>query len=79
VATQQTAQVFITNTTDGHATITLYHNNSSNGTQSGTWHADPGPQVGPLVVYFKTGWGTWGILDYWAAELEVTDGSTPGV
>ncbi len=79
MATQQSAQVYITNTTDGQATITLYHNNSSNGTQNGTWQANPGQQVGPLTVYFETGWGSWGILDYWAAEIAVTGGSTPGV
>ena len=71
MATQQSAQVYITNTTDGQATITLYHNNSSNGTQNGTWQANPGQQVGPLTVYFETGWGRWGILDYWAVELAV--------
>ena len=79
MATQQSAQVYITNTTDGQATITLYHNNSSNGTQNGTWQANPGQQVGPLTVYFETGWGSWGILDYWAVEIAVTGGSTPGV
>jgi phospholipase C len=79
MATQQSAQVYITNATDGHAAITLYHNNSSNGTQSGTWNAAPGQQVGPLTVRFETGFGSWGILDYWAAELAVVDGSTPGV
>ena len=79
MSTQQSAQVYITNTTDGQATITLYHNNSSNGTQSGTWPAGPGQQVGPLTVQFETGIGSWGILDYWAVELSVTGGSTPGV
>ena len=39
----------------------------------------PGQQVGPLTVQFETGWGAWGILDYWAVELDVADGSTPGV
>ncbi len=79
MATQQSAQVYVTNTTDGQATITLYHNNSSNGTQSATWSAAPGQQVGPLTVRFETGFGSWGILDYWAIELAVADGSTPGV
>jgi phospholipase C len=79
MSTQQTAQVYVTNGTDGNATITLYHNNSSNGTQQGTWQAGPGQQVGPLTVQFETGWGAWGILDYWALELVVVGGSTPGV
>jgi phospholipase C len=79
MSTQQTAQVYVTNRTDGRATITLYHNNSSNGTQKGTWQAAPGQRVGPLAVQFETGWGAWGILDYWALELVVVGGSTPGV
>jgi len=78
MSTQRTAQVYVTNTTDGQATITLYHNNSSNGTQQGTWQAAPGEQVGPLTVNFETGFGSWGILDYWALELVVEGGSTPG-
>jgi phospholipase C len=79
MSTTRTTQVFVTNSTDGQATITLYHNNSSNGTQKGTWQAAPGQQVGPLTVQFETGFGSWGILDYWALELVVVGGSTPGV
>ena len=79
VSTTRTAQVYVTNLTDGNATISLYHNNSSNGTQQGTWQAAPGAQVGPLPVRFETGIGSWGIPDYWAIELEVDSGSTPGV
>ena len=55
MATQQSAQVYITNTADGQALITLYHNNSSNGTQNGTWQANPGQQVGPLPSTSKPG------------------------
>src|SRR6476620_3842437 len=55
MATQQSAQVYVTNRTDGNATITLFHNNSTNGTQRGTWDAAPGQRVGPLTVLFKTG------------------------
>jgi phospholipase C len=79
MSTQQSAQVYIKNTTDGQATIRLWHNNSTNGTQSSSWTAGPGQEVGPLTVLFKTGIGAWGVLDYWAAELAVTGGSTPGV
>lgn len=79
MTTQQTAQVFILNATDGQATITLYHNNSSNGTQQGTWQAAPNQTVGPLTVNFETGFGSWGILDYWACEISIVGGSTPGV
>src|SRR2546421_903878 len=79
MATQQSAEVYITNQTDGASLIQLYHNNSSNGTQSDAWLASPGETVGPLTVYFLTGWGSYGILDYWWVRLSVADGSKPGV
>jgi phospholipase C len=79
MATQQSAEVYITNQTDGTALVQLYHNNSSNGTQSDAWIAAPGETVGPLTVYFETGWGSYGILDYWWVRLSVADGSKPGV
>jgi phospholipase C len=79
MATQQSAQVYIKNQTDGTALIQLYHNNSSNGTQSNGWIAAPGQTVGPLTVYFLTGWGSYGIPDYWWVRLSVANGSKPGV
>src|SRR5919199_4198536 len=79
MATQQSAQVYVTNGTDGNATISLFHNNSTNGTQRGTWDAAPGQRVGPLTVWFKTGIDVWGVLDYWALSLTVKSGSKPGV
>ncbi len=78
MATQQSAEIYITNNTDGNAWILLFHNNSSNGTQQGNWNAGPGETVGPLTVYFETGWESWGILDYWSVLLHVQGGSTPG-
>jgi len=78
MATQQEAKVYITNKTDGHAVITLSHNNSTNGTQTGSWEAKPGETVGPLKVYFKTGFGSLTVLDYWWVSLSVRDGSKPG-
>ena len=78
MATQQKATIYITNSTDGNAWILLYHTNSSNGTQYGSWNATPGQTVGPLTVYFETGLGTGGILDYWSVMLNVSGGSTPG-
>jgi phospholipase C len=78
MATQRTATVNITNATDGNAWIQLFHKNSSNGMQSGMWLATPGQSVGPLTVNFETGFGTWGILDYWCVILRVLDGSAPG-
>lgn len=78
MATQQTANIYITNQTDGNAWILLFHNNSSNGTQRGGWNAAPGATVGPLTVYFETGFGTGTYLDYWSVLLHVKDGSTPG-
>ena len=79
MATQQSAQVYVTNGTDGNATITLFHNNSTNGTQRGSWDAAPGQRVGPLTVWFKTGIDVWNVLDYWAISLTVKSGSKPGV
>ena len=79
MSTPRTAQVYITNTTDGVATIQIWHNNSDYGTESGQWLAQPGQTVGPLTVHFKTGIGSWGVLDYWACEIYVSSGSTPGL
>ena len=80
MSTQQSAQVYVTNATDGYAAITLYHNNSTNGTQTGSWtDIAPGQRVGPLTVLFRTGFPDWDVLDYWAAELIVKSGSKPGV
>jgi phospholipase C len=78
MATQQSATVRITNNSGGNAWILLYHNNSSNGTQRGSWTAAPGQTAGPLTVYFETGWGAWGILDYWSVLIHVKDGPAPG-
>ena len=79
MSTTCTANVFITNTTDGTARIDLSHQNESNGTQSVSWPAQPGETVGPLVVAFETGIGSYGILDWWAVKLAVSDGSEPGI
>jgi phospholipase C len=79
MSTPQIAQVYVTNTTDGNAIISVWHNNSDYGTETATWTAAPGQQVGPLTVHFKTGWGSLSVLDYWACEMNVTSGSTPGL
>jgi phospholipase C len=78
MATQRSATVNITNNTDGNAWIVLFHNNSSNGTQSGSWNAGPGQTVGSLTVFFETGFGTGTIQDYWSVLIHVQGGSTPG-
>lgn len=78
MATQQTATVYIANNTDGDAWIELYHENSSNGTQSGRWLVPPGGKSGPLTVNFETGIGSYGVKDYWWVNLMVINGSTPG-
>ena len=75
---RQTAQAYVTNATDGNATIKLFHNNSSDGTQNGNWEAAPGQTVGPLTVPFRVGLDSALVLDYWALELDVKDGSKPG-
>jgi phospholipase C len=79
MATQQSASVSITNNSGGNARILLFHNNSSNGTQRGSWQAAPGQTVGPLTVYFETGWGAFGILDYWSVMIHVLDGPSAGL
>lgn len=79
MATQRTATVYITNNSGGSAWILLYHCNSSNGTQSGSWLATPGQTVGPLTVHFKTGIGTEFIYDYWSVLMHVQDGPSPGL
>jgi phospholipase C len=78
MATQRSATINITNNTDGNAWIVLFHNNSSNGTQTGNWNTLPGQTAGSMTVYFETGFGTGGIEDYWSVLLHVQGGSTPG-
>jgi phospholipase C len=78
MATQRSATVRITNNSGGNAWILLFHNNSSNGTQSGSWTAAPGQTAEPLTVYFETGLFTEGILDYWSVLIHVKDGPAPG-
>jgi phospholipase C len=79
MATQQTAEVYIANGTDGTATVTLYHHNSTNGTQHGTWTVRPGERAGPLRVLFKTGYDVAWVKDWWAVTIRVRGGSKPGV
>src|SRR6185312_14314250 len=79
MATQQSATVNITNNSGGNAWILLFHSNSSNGTQRGSWMAAPGQTVGPLKVFFKTGLGTESILDFWSVMVQVQDGPAPGL
>ena len=78
MATQRSATVNITNHTDGNARIFLFHNNTSNGTQSGSWSAAPGETVGPLTVLFQTGFGSELVGDYWSVLIQVRGGTTPG-
>jgi phospholipase C len=79
MATQHSANVYITNNTDGTAYIKLFHQNDSDGTQNGSWTASPGQTVGPMTVLFETGWGSFGILDWWSVIIAVEGGSTPGI
>jgi phospholipase C len=78
MATQQSAEISITNNTDGNAWILLFHNNKTNGTQRGNWNAAPGQTVGPLTVHFQTGIDVASVLDYWSVLTHVRGGSTPG-
>lgn len=79
MATQQLANIYITNLTGGDAYITLSHNNSTNGTQTQGWDAAPNQTVGPLTVYFETGVGTHFVMDYWWVTAVVRDGPNPGL
>lgn len=74
MATQRSATVNITNNSGGNAQIFLFHNNSSSGTQSGSWAASPGQTVGSLTVFGFA----WDIPDYWSVLIHVKDGPTPG-
>jgi phospholipase C len=79
MATRQSARVFVTNDTDGNARIQLTHQNDTQGTECGSWAAAPGETVGPLVVGFETGIGSYDVLDWWSATVSVSDGSHPGI
>src|SRR5689334_4408629 len=79
MSTARTANVSITNNTDGTATVQLFHRNDDYGTEGASWMAAAGETVGPFTVHFKTGIGSWGVLDWWAVLLYVHDGSTPGL
>jgi phospholipase C len=79
MATRHSANVYITNNSDGTAYIKLFHQNDSDGTQNGSWTASPGETVGPMTVQFETGWGSYGILDWWSVIIAVDGGSTPGI
>ena len=78
MATQHSANVYITNNTDGTAYIKLFHRSDPDGIQNGSWTASPGATVGPMTVRFETGWGSYGILDWWSVILAVEGGSAPG-
>nr|WP_206668184.1 alkaline phosphatase family protein [Pseudomonas caspiana] len=78
MTTQQSAKILITNATNGNADVILFHTNRSNGSQRGEWQAQPGQTVGPMVVYFETGFGTGEILDYWSVLVHVKDGPSAG-
>ena len=46
MSTTHQASVYVKNTSDGDARVTLIHENESNGRQWGTWTASPGQVVG---------------------------------
>ena len=77
MATQHSANVYITNTSDGTAYIKLFHQNDPDGTQNGSWTASPGETVGPMTVRFETGWGSYGILDWWSVIIAAVGVSRP--
>jgi phospholipase C len=78
MATQRHATANIKNNTDGNAWILLYHNNSTNGTQTANWAAETGQTVGPLTAYFESGIGAGDALDWWSVLVHVKDGPNAG-
>lgn len=78
MASQRHASVYIKNNTGGNAQIYLFHTNSTNGTQKGSWAAGSGQTVGPLTAYFESGWGAGEAYDWWSVLVHVKDGPTPG-
>ena len=78
MATQRHATVFIKNNTGGNAQIYLFHTNSTNGQQQGSWPAKPGQTVGPLTAYFESGWNAGDAPDWWSVLVQVKDGPNPG-
>lgn len=77
MSTDQSANIFIKNLTDGDAFIQLFHIDQDKGQQGGCWEAGPGEQVGPLPVRFDTGWDS-SDYDLWCVILDVKNGTHPG-
>ena len=78
MAEQQSVTVNITNNSGGNAQIILFHENTTNGMQRGSWAAAPGQTVGPLTAYFESGWDAGEALDWWSVLIHVQDGPKPG-
>ena len=75
MATQLATKVGIKNNTGGNASILVFHQNTSTGTQRGMWQAEPGQTVGPLNVLFETGLT---VFDWWSVLIHVSDGPAAG-
>src|SRR3954449_4140927 len=72
------ANIMITNNTNGNADIHLSHRYSTDPTQQHTWTGvAPGATVGPLVAGYNTGFIRYG-MDWWWCGIEVKDGSEAG-
>ena len=79
MATRHSANVFITNNTDGIAYIKLFHRNDSTGIQNGSWTVRPGETAGPVTVLFETAWNSFAKSDWWSVIIAVEGGSAPGI
>jgi phospholipase C len=80
MATRHSANVFVTNDTDGTVHIKLFHRNSSTGIQNGSWSVRPGATAGPLTVLFETSWNPFATHDdRWSVIIAVEGGSVPGI
>lgn len=77
MSTENFATVYITNKTGGNAYIQMSHKYSSYDADCGAWQAAPDETVGPIKVYYKTGFGT--LFDFWYCNISVQDGKHPGI
>lgn len=77
MSNQNFATVYITNKTGGNAYIQMSHKYSSYAADTGAWQAAPDETVGPLKVFYQTGFGT--LFDFWYCTVSVQDGKHPGI
>lgn len=65
MSTPQTASITVTNKTNGHYFVRLYHYNLNIGVESMSWEMQASQTSTPFTVHFNTGVGSFGVPDYW--------------